>query len=295
MYARDRRRFALGPLVSVVNVSARTNQPRTPLDKDTFSLQMLMTKTNWAVPRTLVHKIGWRRALGHTSMKFFRRSLSSHVSFNYSQTGEDLVLEFLKRRYIGAWRPMSFVEAGCHDPRRISSTYLLQYPAGGSGVCVEMDPRHARPFRYERRRDVFVCAALSDAVKSVKVYEFASPEVNTIDADQASKWASHPAPTGTRQLDSVTLHQLVQKNCAGRSIDLLHLDVEGYELAGLQGSSLDSFRPAIIMCEIHGMGLSNPAMNLSVTYLNTKSFTHGAYAKMNGYFVREDVRARFDH
>ena len=252
-----------------------------------------MTNSNWAVFRTLLHQVGWRRALGLTLMKALRRVLAPHFQFHYSQTGEDLVLDFLKRRYIGDSRALTYVDVGCHDPRRISSTYL-QYLAGASGVCVDMDPKHARHFRAERPRDVFVCAAVSDSIAKVTVHEFASSEVNTINADQAVEWAKRWVPTGTREMESVTLYELLQESTPGRAFDLLHLDVEGQELQVLRGANLDVFRPGIVICEIHGIDLSSTMSNPVVEFLSEKRFSMVAYATMNGYFVCDELRDRFD-
>ena len=252
-----------------------------------------MTKSNRAVFRTLVRQVGWRRALGLTLIKVLRRVLAPHVHFHYSQTGEDLVLDFLKRRYISEGRPLTYVDVGCHDPRRISSTYL-QYLAGASGVCVDMDPKHALPFRVERPRDVFACAAVSDSIAKVVVHEFDSSEVNTINADQAVEWAKRWVPTGTRDMESVTLYELLQESGPGRAFDLLHLDVEGQELQVLRGANLDVFRPSIVICEIHGIDLSNAMSNPVVAFLSAKRFSMVAYATMNGYFVCDELRERFD-
>src|SRR2546430_2805880 len=57
---------------------------------------------------------------------------------SYSQCGEDLLVNFI----FGAIRQsaVSYLDVGAHHPTFLSNTYLF-YKAGGSGVCVEPDPR----------------------------------------------------------------------------------------------------------------------------------------------------------
>lgn len=246
-----------------------------------------MTTRHTSVLRVMSRQIGWRRAFSISLLKAMRRLLMPHVNFHYSQTGEDLILSHLLNKHLGGG-PVTFVDVGCHDARRISSTYL-HYLRGSSGLCIDMSEHFRSSFDSERPRDSFVCAAVSDTVSRQRVFEFSASEVNTIDPRQAKLWSQYWPQVGEREVDTAPLSELVRHAIPNRSVDLLCVDVEGHELAVLHGANLKVLRPAIVCCEIHASDMAEVTADPTVAFMTDEGYSLVAYATMNAYFVRRDL------
>lgn len=239
--------------------------------------------TNWSVFQRLRSRVGLVSAFRLTLFKVARRVLAPHAKTHYSQTGEDLVLSNLVQRYLGV-REYCYLEVGCHDARKISSTYTA-YLEGSSGICVDLDGRYSASFVYNRPHDIFVCAAASDGEREMLVYEFDATEVNTIDASQAEEWSRKWRQQGTRLVKTRTLSSIAAEHLRGRHVDVLLLDVEGAELSVLRGAEIETLSPAIIICEIHNLKLAEYKSNEICSYLRGHGYELQAYAIMNAYFV----------
>ena len=131
--------------------------------------------------------------------------------------------------------------------------------------------------------------AVSDSAGQAVVHEFNTAEVNTIDAAQAQLWKDRFQPKGSRTVETATLSTLLARHMPNRTVDVLLLDVEGHELAVLRGADLPALRPAIVVCELHGLELSRAAADSVVALLEQAGYGLAAYATVSGYFVRRDL------
>lgn len=249
-----------------------------------------MLLTHWRIFQTRVAQLGLWRTVRFTSLKLLRKALLPGVQFHFGMNAEDIVLLHLAQHYLGR-KNLTYVDIGCHEARRISNSYLL-YLNGSSGLAVDLEPKYGTEFSRERPNDIFVCAALSDAVRQTVVQEFNTPEVNTIDTDQAAVWGERFQHKGSRTVETSTLADLLHRHAHQRPVDVLLIDVEGHELAVLRGANLAEVRPAIIACEMHNLNLRDAAANPVVQYLEQSGYGLVAYAAISGYFVRNDLAAR---
>jgi FkbM family methyltransferase len=246
-----------------------------------------MLMRHWQIWTIRVRQLGLWRALCLNLLKLLRKLLLPGTQFHFGMTAEDIVLQFLAEKYLGR-RAFTYVDIGCHEPRRISNSYLL-YLNGSSGLAIDLDPRYATEFKRERPNDIFVCAAVSDSPGQATVHEFRTAEVNTIDPLQAQLWKDQFQHQGSRTVETATLSALMTRHMPNRTVDLLLIDVEGHELAVLQGANLGALRPAIVVCELHGLKLSSYATNPVVGFLDQAGYGLVSYATVNGYFVRRDL------
>jgi FkbM family methyltransferase len=158
-----------------------------------------------------------------------------------------------------------FVEAGAHDGYTGSNTYFLERFCGWSGVLVEPIPElYRRCLRERPGSTVINCALVSvefqqpDVVMryggSQSVVKGAWAEV----ADEGRpasqlEWSRRGCSHGWEQPYDVrvparTLTSVLDEADAPR-IDLLSLDVEGYELEVLRGLDIDRYRPGVVVVE----------------------------------------------
>lgn len=132
-----------------------------------------------------------------------------------------------------------FLEAGANDGIRYSNTYLLERWYGWRGVLVEAIPRlHADCVR-QRPDAIVIHAALGrPGERAVRLVD------RDLQSYQSADGQEIPARTISSILDDAKLPQL----------DLISLDLEGYEEAALQGLDLDRHAPKHLLLEIHDRG-----------------------------------------
>lgn len=232
---------------------------------------------------TVQGQIGLIRSCKLTFLKSLRKILAPRSELHYSQTGEDIILQFLIDKYLGG-KVVCYVDVGCNDPKRISNTYL-QYLRGGSGLVIDMNESFEAAFIRERPKDIFVCAAVSDAEEDACVYEFNKSEVNTINSEQAIVWNKYWKQKSQHSVQTVMLGDIISRYMPDSDIDVLLLDVEGHELPVLKGVDLAKLRPKIIVSEVHDLDFQNAEENSIVNYLIQQGYRLEAYATMNAYFM----------
>jgi FkbM family methyltransferase len=154
--------------------------------------------------------------------------------------------------------PGFFIEAGAFDGYTQSNTYFLERARGWRGLLVEPVPMLARAAARERRASKVVNCALVPA-------GFADTEVRlryggtmTVVASTpgAEEWA-HAAqvnmaldePEHEFAVPARTLSSLLDE-LAAPPVDLLSLDVEGYEAEVLAGLDLERHAPELIIVEV---------------------------------------------
>src|SRR4051794_21291491 len=141
-----------------------------------------------------------------------------------------------------------FVEAGANDGFRQSNTYYLERFCGWTGVLVEPIPALATLAQERRSAQVFNCAVVGGDYGADTVTIRYGDLMSGIGADLTeASWGWEdaydvvaPARTLTSLLDEAGL---------GR-IDLLSLDVEGYEASVLAGLDLGRFHPRFVLLEV---------------------------------------------
>lgn len=154
-----------------------------------------------------------------------------------------------------------FVEAGANDGFTQSNTYYFERMRGWRGVLVEPVPELCARCRRERPRAVVVQAALvaPDFPHAEIEVRYAGLMSVTDGAfgDEAQRERHLAAGLKQDGVDGTyairaparTLTAILDAEAAGREIDLLSLDVEGYELPALTGLDLARHAPRFICVE----------------------------------------------
>jgi FkbM family methyltransferase len=220
------------------------------------------------VPLPLWRLTTWRR-------KLFERFGSSRFSRPACFEIENKLM-----RYFG--KPGFFVEAGAVDGFFESNTYYLERFRGWSGILIEPSPTMFARIAVNRpQAQAFNCALVSfdydrptipftDAHALSGIFGEAPGE--EIEARLASVHASGQArllAVSARTLQSILVEAGVQK------VDLLSLDVEGYESLVLKGLDFDVFRPRYLLVECLDEKHKNEIeMQLSSWYDSLERFSY---------------------
>lgn len=162
--------------------------------------------------------------------------------------------------YIGH-RGGIFVEAGANDGMSESNTYYFERNLGWSGLLVEPVPRLAAEARRNRPNAIVEqCALIAEGdpretveINSAGLFSFIPGARGSEAADEAHlSFASQYLPEGESPhsvtVPTATLGGLLRKHGFDR-VDLLSLDVEGFEPQALAGLDFDALAPTWILVE----------------------------------------------
>ncbi|MBX7131451.1 MAG: FkbM family methyltransferase [Fimbriimonadaceae bacterium] len=172
---------------------------------------------------------------------------------SFSHCGEDRVLAYLFKKFPTG----SFVDVGAFHPQTSSNTFLL-YQRGWRGVNIDALPGAMELFKRMRPDDVNLELAISSREEILTYYKIGDRphEMNGFSLEfQSNLYADYgikesdvrEIPIRARPLSAVLDEHLP----AGRSIELLTIDVEGMELQVLASNNWEKYRPVVVMTEHH--------------------------------------------
>ena len=178
-----------------------------------------------------------------------------------------------------------FVEAGANDGIRQSNTYFLEKRRGWTGLLVEPIPRLASKCRTNRKNSIVeecVLVAPENMGQEVEIVDLdlmtavveGFSDISEMHkrislAEQVQKIKSNKISVTSSSLNSLLeFHQRYE-------IDLLSLDVEGFELEVLKGLDLQKFSVSVILIETTNLALVQLA--LGNEYYLAQQFSHHDY------------------
>jgi FkbM family methyltransferase len=139
-----------------------------------------------------------------------------------------------------------FVEVGANGPFDLSVSWPFER-AGWKGILIEPIPECAELLRTNRAATVVECACTSPNAPDTAILTIQSESgVSSSMADEfVFKGESNTINVKCRTLDSILKEHDVKK------INLLSIDVEGFEYEVLKGLDLKIYRPDLIFIEDH--------------------------------------------
>lgn len=221
-------------------------------------------------------------ALRFGTLGLVKKMTSTDAILTYSQTGEDrIVMDLLK-----GIRNGFYVEVGSNDPTHYSNTFAF-YCRGWRGITIDANAGLVQKHRQLRKRDIPVCAAVSNVEEEVVFVEYDVHELSTI-SQQTVAVLERQANTIKREtrLQTVTLTTILANYLPqGVAIDLLSIDVEGHDLNVLLSVDLSVYRPKVVVIEMHDFELKTYYANPIYQHLTDQDYVFAGYAIWNGYFV----------
>ena len=204
--------------------------------------------------------MNWRKVALELLPPLIARPLSSLVARKRpGLNGLDSRLE----PYLDVTRPGYFVELGANDGHAQSNTWFLEKEFGWGGVLIEPSPiAFVDLIRNRSQANHFACAACVpfDHTEPFVRMRFAGlmtvtdgvtdlPEGGVVHTERGRRFL----PDGVRPFDFAaiarTLQSILDEAEAPPQIDLLSLDVEGFELSVLRGVDHEQTRFGHILVE----------------------------------------------
>jgi FkbM family methyltransferase len=194
-----------------------------------------------------------------------------------------------------------FVEAGAADGFTQSNTYWLERFRGWRGILVEPMPTFVAECRVERPDAIVVHAALvpadydGDTVRMAFGDLMSSVHGSRGDAATEREWLQAGLRLGWRDpyemdVPARTLSSILDDHGAPE-VDLLSLDVEGFEPQALRGLDLDRHAPRWIVVEAHHVEKGRSAIE---AILGDRYVLEAQISPLDLLYRRHDV-ATSDH
>ncbi len=166
---------------------------------------------------------------------------------HFSQEGEDIIIN----KYFSHKNNGFYVDVGAHHPFRYSNTYLL-YKKGWNGINIDPTPGVKRLFDRTRKRDTNLELAIDKKSGKKVLFIFKDQALNTLSKTFANiiiksgqSKLLNTISVKTQRLDNI-LDKYLKKE---KQIDLLNIDVEGYEMNVLNSINWAKYRPNVIIIE----------------------------------------------
>lgn len=166
----------------------------------------------------------------------------------YSQHGEDFVLDQL---FVDKKKGF-FVEVGCIDGRRFSNTLSFE-ERGWKGLCVEAHSGYIDLLKRNRPNSIIChCAAGERDEDEVIFYANSRGSLSTLDRSKEDhfreKYREYFTGFQEQRVRKTRLDTLFHEHGIGE-IDILSMDIEGYEFEALKGINFQQFRPKVLVVE----------------------------------------------
>lgn len=207
---------------------------------------------------------------------------------SYSQSGEDLIVEFIFNQ-LGINKP-SYLDVGAHDPFYLSNTAIF-YKKGCRGINIEPDFELYNNFTSIRTEDLNLNIGIGDSSDELDFFIMNVPTLNTFSAEQVELYKNE-GNYFTKNIKKVkieTINKILTKYNKGIFPDFLSLDAEGVDEIVIK--SIDFSNKPIVICvetlsfSSSGNGIKN---NDLINFIKQRGYILYADTYINSIFVSEN-------
>ncbi len=197
---------------------------------------------------------------------------------SYAQTGEDLIITSI----LG--KTGFYVDVGCNHPEIFSNTFVL-YKRGWTGITIDANRELIQKNQKLRKRDISICAVVSDKKQEVTFTDFEDSLVSSLNAEVINHWQKTSKIKEQRVVNTVLLSTILDSHKVPKNFDLLSIDVEGHDFEVLSSLNLNIYRPKLIVIEMLEFDFLNPSSHKIYEYLIANNYKMIGYVVWNGYFL----------
>jgi FkbM family methyltransferase len=213
---------------------------------------------------------------------------TNFATISFSQNGEDTMLLGIFSRVTDGF----FVDVGAHHPFRFSNTFLL-YRRGWSGINIDALPGTKQRFSRARPRDLTIEMGVSKKPASLTYWAFEEPAYNTFDETLGNQRVQESVSKLIERtiIPTLPLADILDKHVEDRkTIDLLTVDVEGFDLQVLESNDWNRFRPKIVLCEVLGAGFDEMVRDPVYAYMTSIGYSLQSKLNTTAVFARDDSK-----
>ena len=203
---------------------------------------------------------------------------------SFAQNFEDVMLYRIFRGLTNGF----YIDVGAADPVHHSVTKWF-YDLGWSGINIEPRATFFEALQRDRKRDLNLnCGA--GAVSGVAMFleMNLTHEWSSFDEAVRAAAATHGETIVEQTIPILTLDEIIEKYAAGRTIDFLKIDVEGWERQVLTGLDLTRHRPTIIVIEATLQGRAEPNSTEWQHILVNAHYDQVYFDGLNKFFIKNE-------
>ena len=163
----------------------------------------------------------------------------------YSLSNVDIIADYIFKKV----KKGIYVDVGCNHPIKYNNTYLL-HKRGWAGLNIDADKSSISSFNSFRKNDHNVCSVVSNDTEIKKFYYYHDRStINTLSKQLVGSRSTKPAKIIEKK--SKTLNQLIEESpFKDKKINLITIDVEGYEFEVLKNFNFSKYKVDLIAIEL---------------------------------------------
>jgi FkbM family methyltransferase len=205
---------------------------------------------------------------------------------SYSLNFEDVILHRLfSSTLIGL-----YVDVGAGHPRFENDTFAL-YHKGWHGINIEPNDEFHSALVQERPRDINLQVVLSDSSDgTVTYYKISGSGLSTCDVEQARAYQVAGRDILQRELPVTTLSGILTEAAVGH-INILKVDVEGFEEKVLNGNDWERFRPDVVVVDATYPESPVRRSTNILSSMEQRGYRHVHFDGLNDFYMEREFAA----
>lgn len=200
----------------------------------------------------------------------------------YSQLGEEIGVRHYFDSHCGSGFQGVYVDVGCYHPYRYSNT-AWAYARGWRGVNIDANPKTIKLFAKYRPEDINVNCGIGGHEGVMEYYCMESDACNTFDIQRSENAKVREVISmPVRRLDDVLVEAGIKK------VDLLDIDVEGFDEEIIMSFDWKHFLPTVVLVEM-SMPIEKVLTSNIHKKLTKEGYTFKNYFVVTAMYVRNNT------
>jgi FkbM family methyltransferase len=204
---------------------------------------------------------------------------------SYSANREDVLLDRLFREQKSGF----YIDVGAAHPMFENDTKAL-YDRGWSGINIEPNKSFYDALAAERKRDRNLNLAVSDDSGELRFFEVVGTGLSTCDPEEAGRAREKGFEIIERPIKTETLQNILSAENPPR-IDLLKIDVEGFEPNVIRSNDWNRFRPHVILAEATFPETPTRRPDVAGALLEKEGYRRVYFDGLNDYYLEKNFVA----
>ena len=210
------------------------------------------------------------------------------INRSFSQAWEDLILNWLTQKSEGV-----YIDIWANHPIRGNNTYLF-YKKWWRGISVEPHKWLMKVINNKRPEDINLQIGIGKTEWALEFYVFDGHAMSTCDTETVKRYtAAWQHVVDSYTVPIWTLERLCDTYIKDKKIDILSVDVEGWDMNVLESNNWDKYRPIYIILETVEYGRNWRGTWIKQTeafdiYLGSKGYKMAAETGINTIYKLQD-------
>jgi FkbM family methyltransferase len=204
------------------------------------------------------------------------------INVSYSQAGEDLLIQSILNKKHGF-----YVDIGAHHPQRFSNTNLF-YLKGWKGINIDPMPKSMELFNIDRPRDINIEIAIGEKATEKEYFIYEEKAFNTMDKDVHESLSKRSIKVSSKvKIKCESLEAILDLHLKeSTNIDLLSIDVEGFEMEVLKSNNWNKYVPELIVLENSEQSIDKIQNDNTNVYLEDLGYSLVTFTPLNKFYLR---------